>query len=118
MSKRHVHHAMNSMATHLLGYGYRLAYADDLRQNRFADQLFDIAYRYSDQPDIRESTPRVTDYLAFPIWIDIDRTELKDLSDRLSHTANVVCLSIDGEEVQPRKLFRVSSRRVTSCDSF
>ena len=98
MGNRHLHRAMNGMATYLLSYGYRLAYGGDLRRGGFTEELFEIASHYqADQPD---STPPVIDYLAWPVWIAIPRSELRDLADRLVGVAKIVCLTRDGSEVE------------------
>ena len=98
MGDRHLHRAMNGMATYLLSYGYRLAYGGDLRREGFTEELFEIASRY--QPDQPDPTPPVIDYLAWPVWIAIPRPELRDLADRLVGIAKIVCLTRDGAEVE------------------
>ena len=42
MSDRHLTGAMETMATYLLSFGYRLAYGGDLRQGGFTEQLFEL----------------------------------------------------------------------------
>ena len=98
MGDRHLHRAMNGLATYLLSYGYRLAYGGDLRYGGFTEELFEIACRY-DRPTGPDPTPPVTDYLAWPVWTAIPRPELRDLSKRLFGVAKVVYLSRDGAEL-------------------
>lgn len=98
MAERHLHRAMNGLATYLLSYGYHLAYGGDLRRGGFTEELFEIASRYH-QPAGTEQTPPVTDYLAWPVWTAIPRHELRDLSDRLAGVARIVYLSPDGAEL-------------------
>ena len=98
MGDRHVHRAMNGLATYLLSYGYHLAYGGDLRRGGFTEELFEIASRYDPQPTGTEPTPPVTDYLAWPVWTAIPRHELQQLSDRLAGVARIVYLSRDGSD--------------------
>ena len=98
MGERHLHRAMNGLATYLLSYGYRLAYGGDLRRGGFTEELFEIASRYN-QPTGPEPTPPVTDYLAWPVWTAIPRPELRDLSERLAGVAKIVHLSRNGSEL-------------------
>ena len=98
MGDRHLHRAMNGLATYLLSYGYRLAYGGDLRYGGFTEELFEIVSRY-DRPTGPDPTPPVTDYLAWPVWTAIPRPELRDLSERLFGVAKIVYLSRDGAEL-------------------
>lgn len=99
MAGRHLHRAMNGLATYLLSYGYHLAYGGDLRRDGFTEELFEIASRYDRQPTGAEPTPPVTDYLAWPVWTAIPRHELRELSDRLAGVARIVYLSRNGAEL-------------------
>ena len=99
MGDRHLHRAMNSLATYLLSYGYHLAYGGDLRRGGFTEELFEIASRYDRRPAGAEPAPSVTDYLAWPVWTAIPRHELRELSDRLAGVARIVYLSRDGAEL-------------------
>ena len=99
MGERHVHRAMNCLATYLLCYGYRLAYEGDLRRGGFTEELFEIASRYDRLIDL-ESNPPVTDYLAWPVWTAIARSDLRDLEERVKGVGKVVCLSSDGVELR------------------
>ena len=98
MGERHVHRARNCLATYLLCYGYRLAYDGDLRRRGFTEELFEIASRY-DRLNGLESNPSVTDYLAWPVWTAISRSDLRDLDERVKSVGKVVCLSSDGIEL-------------------
>ena len=99
MGDRHLHRAMNGLATYLLSYGYHLAYGGDLRRGGFTEELFEIASRYDPQSVGAEPAPAVTDYLAWPVWTAIPRHELRELSDRLAGIARIVYLSRDGAEL-------------------
>ena len=98
MGERHIHRAMNSLATYLLSYGYRLAYGGDLRHGGFTEELFEIASRY-DRLNGKEPNPPVTDYLAWPVWTSVSSSDLRDLGERLKYVGKVVCLSSDGFEL-------------------
>lgn len=99
MGDRHLHRAMNGLATYLLSYGYHIAYGGDLRRGGFTEELFEIASRYDHQPTGSEPTPPVTDYLAWPVWTAIPQDELRELSNRLAGVARIVYLSRDGTEL-------------------
>ena len=95
MSDRHLTRAMETMATYLLSFGYRLAYGGDLRRGGFTEQLFELVSRYDRSPQSR-GRPGVTDYLPWPACAALSHDEYDDLSKRLGDTAEVKCLAHDG----------------------
>ena len=95
MSDRHLTRAMETMATYLLSFGYRLAYGGDLRQGGFTEQLFELVSRYDRSPQSR-GRPGVTDYLPWHACAALSLDEYHDLSKRLGTTAEVKCLAQDG----------------------
>ena len=95
MSDRHLAGAMETMATYLLSFGYRVAYGGDLRQGGFTEQLFELVSRYDRSPQSR-GQPGVTDYLAWPACATLSHDDYRDLSLRLGSSAEVKCLAHDG----------------------
>ena len=95
MSDRHLKRAMETVATYLLSFGYRLAYGGDLRRGGFTEQLFELVSRY-DRSQQSQERPGVTDYLPWSECASISSQGYRDLSDRLGKTAEIKCLSQDG----------------------
>ena len=95
MSDRHLAGAMETMATYLLSFGYRVAYGGDLRQGGFTEQLFELVSRY-DRSSQSRGQPGVTDYLPWPACAALSHDEYHDLSLRLGNSAEVKCLAHDG----------------------
>ena len=95
MTDRHLTRAMETTATYLLAFGYRLAYAGDLRRGGFAEQLFELVSRYDRTPWSR-GRRGVIDYLPWPDCAALTLAEYHDLSDRLGDSAEVKCLAQDG----------------------
>ena len=99
MSDRHRTLAMETMATYLLAFGYRLAYAGDLRRGGFTEQLFELVSQYDRSP-WSGGQPGVIDYLPWPVCASLPLDEYHDLSKRLGSSAKVTCLSRDGAELE------------------
>ena len=95
MSSRHLERAMQTIATYLLSFGYRLAYGGDLRRDGFAEQLFELASRYDRSPQ-SHGRPAVTDYLPWSACASISLPGYRDLSSRLGVSAEIKCLAQDG----------------------
>ena len=95
MSNRHLTLAMETMATYLLSFGYRLAYGGDLRTDGFTEKLFELVSRY-DRSSQSRGRPGVTDYLPWPACAALSYDQYRDLSERLGNTAEVRCLAHDG----------------------
>ena len=95
MTDRHLTRAMETTATYLLSFGYRLAYGGDLRRGGFAEQLFELVSRYDRTPWSR-GRRGVIDYLPWPACAALTLDEYHDLSARLGDSAEVKCLAQDG----------------------
>ena len=95
MSDRHLTRAMETTATYLLSFGYRLAYGGDLRRGGFTEQLFELVSRY-DRSAQSGGRPGVTDYLPWHACAALSQAEYDDLSMRLGGSAEVKCLAHDG----------------------
>lgn len=99
MTDRHLTRAMETTATYLLAFGYRLAYGGDLRRGGFTEQLFDLVSRYDRTPWSR-GRRAVVDYLPWPTCAALPPDEYHDLSVRLGDSAEVKCLAQDGSEME------------------
>ncbi len=95
MTDRHLTRAMETTATYLLAFGYRLAYGGDLRAGGFTDQLFELVSRY-DRAPWSQGRPGVIDYISWPACAALSLDEYRDLSVRLGNSAEVRCLAHDG----------------------
>ena len=95
MSHRHVALAMETTATFLLAFGYRLAYGGDLRRDGFAEQLFELVNRY-DRTPWSQGRRGVIDYLSWSEYASLSRDDYHDLSLRLGNSAEVKCLAQNG----------------------
>ena len=95
MTDRHLTRAMETTATYLLAFGYRLAYGGDLRRGGFTEQLFELVSRYDRTPWSR-GRRGVIDYLPWPTCAALTFDEYRDLSVRLGNSAEVKCLAQDG----------------------
>lgn len=95
MTDRHLTRAMETTATYLLAFGYRLAYGGDLRRDGFTEQLFELVSRY-DRTPWSQGRRGVIDYLPWPACVALTIDEYRDLSVRLGDSAEVRCLAQDG----------------------
>ena len=97
LSDEHLRDAMIGIARHLLRTGARLIYGGDLRQYGFSELLFELVARYQTiRMDIEEHTV-VTNYLAWPVHIQMPIESIEKYATVLSGSARLVCLDIDGE---------------------
>ena len=99
LSAAHLRDAMDRLALHLLASGARLAYGGDLRANGFTEWLFELASRY--RRETSETQIDVTNYLAWPVHISRATDELKAISDSLTGTGDLVCLTQNGRRLAP-----------------
>ncbi len=95
LSDDHLHDAMETLASQLLAFGYRLAYGGDLRPEGFTEQLFEFASRY-DRTRQSKGQLGVVDYLAWPVHARMPAEEKSALADGLAGVADVVWLSPEG----------------------
>ncbi len=94
----HLREAMAEMAIHMLAQGGDLAYGGDLRPGGFTELLFELVSRYP-RPDDTGDAVRVTNYLAWPVHIQMARDALCNLEDRLRGIAEVILIGRDGKRL-------------------
>ena len=70
LSSLHLRHAFIELVRHVLAAGWMVAYGGDLRTGGFTEALFDLVRTYD--PNNLPGPERVTNYLAWPIWTQVD----------------------------------------------
>ena len=95
LSDGHLRDAMETLASQLLAFGYRLAYGGDLRRGGFTEQLFEFASRY-DRTRQSNGQLGIVDYLAWPVHARMPAEAKQALAEGLVGVAEVVWLSPEG----------------------
>lgn len=106
LSNGHLNDAMVGIATHLLAAGDNLAYGGDLRPGGFTQTLLELVHRYTpDTIDGNQGSPletrgtkskRVANYLAWPVHIGMNSTDLESWAIAVQDFATTVLLDMDG----------------------
>jgi hypothetical protein len=96
LTDAHLRDAMAEIARHLLAFGVRLAYGGDLRNDGFADLLFELVARQRRDAAVGDERNSVSDYLAWPVHIEKTAKDLEDYASQLSGSAGLVLLTLDG----------------------
>lgn len=97
LSKEHLNDAMTEIARHLLALGARLVYGGDLRQNGFSNLLFELVARHSRDALDNEKQSAVTNYMAWPVHLNMSHAEIENFSDELSGASVLSLLTLNGE---------------------
>ena len=95
LSGGHLRDATAEIATHVLACGANLAYGGDLRKGGFTELLFELVMRYRREGHTADA-PRVTNYMAWPVHIQMTTDELNTTAGELSNTAMLVLIGQDG----------------------
>ena len=95
LSNGHLREAMAELALSLLASGKSLAYGGDLRQHGFTELLAELVGRYKDHPQ-HNGTIVVTNYLAWPVHIQMTPNELATFSAEHEPATRLVFLALDG----------------------
>ncbi len=110
LSNEHLQDAMTEVARHLLALGARLSYGGDLRAGGFSELLFELVQRH--RRDVDEvSSVGITNFLAWPVHLRMQFSEVERATNDLKGIAELVCLDIHGvriplqlrKQVQPRE---------------
>lgn len=96
LSEQHLFDAMTEISRHLLALGARIIYGGDLRANGFTELLFELVARHRRDADEGDERPGVLNYLAWPVHMQKDVSDLERLSIDLSGMANLVLFNQDG----------------------
>jgi hypothetical protein len=97
LAKEHLEDAMTEIARHLIACGATLAYGGDLREGGFTELLFEIVNRYRSNND--SDRILVSNYLAWPVHIALDREAITKWQAELQGLARLVLLTEDGKEI-------------------
>ena len=92
----HLRHAMADTALYLLASGRKLAYGGELRSRGFAELLSDLVFRYRSKDD---TSAKVTDYLAWPVHIQMNYEQLSKRAESVAGFADLVLLSVEGRRL-------------------
>lgn len=92
-SEGHLREAVAEFAIHLLASGATLAYGGDLRSGGLTELLFELVLRYRRQED---KSARVIDYLAWPVHVRMEATDLDARVAELQGFAQLALLGQDG----------------------
>ena len=110
----HLRDAMTEVATYLLASGDHLAYGGDLRENGFTWTLFELASRYTRQPNVFISHSRhdqdsvdelvaqlrrVVNYFAWPVHIRMTNDQLDLLAGEVDNVADLKFLDMEGDPI-------------------
>ena len=108
----HLRDAMTEVATYLMSSGDDLAYGGDLRENGFTWTLFELASRYTRQPnafishshddqefvdEVIEQLRRVVNYFAWPVHIRMTNDKLDLLAGEVENVAELKFLDMEGD---------------------
>lgn len=109
LSDGHIRDAMIDIATHLLAAGDNLAYGGDLRPGGFTLTLFELVHRYTRHPiagdhnsaptTLAGSSPRVANYLAWPVHVSMTSATLESMTGEFNDFATTVLLNLDGHTI-------------------
>lgn len=97
LSKQHLYDAMTEIARHLLALGARIVYGGDLRANGFTELLFELVARHRRDADEGDERSSILNYLAWPVHMQKDASDLERLSADLKGMARLVLFNRDGE---------------------
>ena len=108
-SEDHLREAMADFAIQLLASGATLAYGGDLRMHGFTELLFDLVLRYRRSND---ATPRVVNYLAWPVHAAMTTDRIESLVGELVGYADLVLVTPEGDSMPATAHRAVSKERV------
>ncbi len=98
LSTEHLRDAMTEIARNMLALGCKLVYGGDLRTDGFSNLLFELAARY--RRDTEEPGKLgVTNFLAWPVHIGQNPTQLAQAAADLAGIAELRLLDIDGQDL-------------------
>ena len=113
LAKEHLDDAMTEVARHLLAMGARLMYGGDLRPGGFTELLFELVMRHRRDAEAGDDRVGVSNFLAWPVHVNLPPEQVKQLSEDLSGVAELVCLAADGSVMSPEERQRLAPRPAT-----
>ncbi len=106
LSEGHLRSAMAEIALKILASGSNLAYGGDLRKDGFTEFLADLEGRYRNHPQHR-GTITVTDYLAWPVHIQMTPDEIDTFLTDYEPGIRLVFLALDGHRIGLEKRLKL-----------
>jgi hypothetical protein len=94
LSERHLRDAMVEIARFFLAAGASLTYGGDLRAHGFTELLFELVASYHRHLEERRSA--ITNFLAWPVHMQLPREELDRRRQDLGESGTIVCLDLGG----------------------
>ena len=116
LSDEHLRDAMVGIARHLLRTGVKLVYGGDLRQYGFSELLFEMVARYRPVGEDIAEYVGVTNYLAWPVHIQMSYKKLKETTDALAGSAQLICLDINGKPMTLEERSKRKQGKPTDTD--
>lgn len=108
LSSGHLEDTMYEIAMHLLANGANLAYGGDLRRGGFTELLSELIYRYRSGTGAN-GRGNVTDYLAWPVHINMTTDDLDNTISNLRHM-HLRLMGPRGEEMSITERQKISPR--------
>ena len=96
LSEQHLFDAMTEVSRHLLALGSRVIYGGDLRENGFTELLFELVSRHRRDADYGDDRSSAMNYLAWPVHMQKEASELEELSKDLAGIAKLVLFDLHG----------------------
>ncbi len=115
LSIDHLRDAMVEIARYVLRFGSCLVYGGDLRQHGFSELLFEIVARYQPVSNDDDGHAGVTNYLAWPVHIQMPFDELEETAENLNGSANLVCLDMEGEQMTMQQRKQLKTMKPTDA---
>ena len=99
---------MAEIALHMLASGMSLAYGGDFREHGFTKLLFELLGRYQNHPR-HSSKIAITNYLAWPVHIQMTPKQLDTFCSEHKATACLVFLTQDGKRLAQEQRSKLSN---------
>ncbi len=116
LSIEHLRDAMVEIARYVLQFGSSLVYGGDLRQYGFSELLFEIVARYQPVNNDDDGQAGVTNYLAWPVHIQMPFEKIEEAAEELNGSAKLVCLDMNGEPIAMQQRKRLIVKQPTASE--
>ena len=113
LSIDHLRDAMVEIARYVLRFGSYLVYGGDLRQYGFSELLFEIVARYHSVSNDDGGHAGVTNYLAWPVHIQMPFKKLEEAAKELNGSARLVCLDMEGQPMTMQRRKQLKTMQPT-----
>jgi hypothetical protein len=113
LAQEHLDDAMAEVARHLMALGARLVYGGDLRPRGFTELLIELAIRHRRDSDDQPEQALFTNYFPWPVHIHLSAEELRERCDAVEGLAELVFLTLDGQEMSFDERLELTGREPT-----